>query len=313
MDSRVKSKINSITYLQSFIIADKQQILHEFSTKPEMLSQPQNVKSVAKSILPFLFIILKQQHILSDEHSIYPVLLAKAHINTKITEKYRPVRYSHLLSMHTIWDWHETNLHLELFFLHSDPIRYMLKYPFLFETDSTFSYCTPASHILVYLMEQMIDTSFAQFAQYELGDQLDIRLDRWGTNSQGIAWGGTDLQLSTREMITLAQWLISEKIHPSILESGWVEKCWSVKTYVEDTYFHSFIPGVQGYGYGWWVCEFLDQPMYAALGYGGQFLIIFPQSDRIFAGTSLMEDHHPGNVKQFQLIMNMIKEVMVRL
>jgi len=310
MNASVKSTINNITHLQSLIIADKQQILYEFASRPEILSQPQNVKSVAKSILPFIFSIFQQRYIFSDESSIYPVLSENAHINSETSEKYKPVRYSHLLSMHTIWDWHETNLHLELFFQHPDPIRYMLKYPFLFDVNPTFNYCTPTSHILVYLIEQMMDSSFVQFAQHGLGDPLDICLDRWGTNSQGIAWGGTDLLLSTREMIVLGQWLMTERDYPSLLESGWVEKCWTVKTHVDDVYFQSFVPGMMGYGYGWWICEYLDQPMYAALGYGGQFLIIFPQSDRMFAGTSLMDNNHPGNVKQFQLVMNMIKEIM---
>jgi len=298
-----------IPYLSTFYVADAQQIFWSYQANSQSSPFRHNVRSIAKSIVAILMGYMSElPGVQAIEHPIAPILTKAAPKHN--TQPLDAITSKHLLTMTTGWEWYETSLHLQAFFQSQDPLAYTLRLPMRDQPGAYFSYCTPATYLLTQILELQISHSIPLFAQENLGAPLGIQLQHWGTNPKGKIWGGTDLHLTGLELIRIAQYLLrSYQISYPTSICKWIKEVWSLHIHVEDPYFESFIPHIRGYGYSWWICYHLEQELYAALGYGGQFMLIYPQDQLLFAGTSVEGKRHPGNITQFKYIFALVERV----
>ncbi len=164
----------------------------------------------------------------------------------------------------------------------------LLAQPVQDEYQGKFRYDTPVLQLLAAVLHQASGLSLSQLAQRELLSPLDAQIVYWREDSQGIELGGNDAYLRPRDLIkfgelyrkegkfgnqqilpkTFAQASISEQIMPNQMMVN-----------------HSTLK-VRGYGYLWWLLDIKGEPMYAALGHGGQILLVAPKRELVVLMTS---------------------------
>ena len=147
----------------------------------------------------------------------------------------------------------------------------------------TFLYDSGSFDLLAEILFRITGTTAADYARRRLFGPMGVRGIRWPGSH-----GGSGLLLRPRELLAFGQ---------MYLDGGWwkgrrvVPAAW-VRT---STRAHVTVPSDQGvaggYGYGWWV-EAHRPRYFAAHGYLGQVLAVFPGLDEVIVVTADGSDIH---------------------
>ena len=141
-----------------------------------------------------------------------------------------------------------------------------------------FYYSGYAVHLLCAIISRVSGMPLLDFARQKLFQNIAVENIYWLSDPQGIPLGGGGLYLTTREMANFGALYMKGGLRYGrrILPAEWVETslethrsglgCWGV---LEQ----------QGYGYLWWTGILGGHSARLAMGYGGQFIILFPQSE----------------------------------
>jgi CubicO group peptidase (beta-lactamase class C family) len=132
----------------------------------------------------------------------------------------------------------------------------------------TFSYDSGSYDLLADLLERETGLPITVFAQRRLFGPMGIRGIRWPGGR-----GASGLLLRPRELLALGELYLDEG--KGIVPASWVRL---------STRKHSRL-----YGYGWWI----RPHSYAAYGYLGQVLAVYPRRDEVVLVTSSREDAKP--------------------
>ena len=159
-----------------------------------------------------------------------------------------------------------------------DWVQFMLDRPLSDPPGSRFVYNTGGSHLLSAILQQATGLTEAAFAREALFTPLGITDWRWQTDPQGINTGGWGLRITPRDMA---------KFGYLYLHGGqWDGQQVIPAEWVADSTRAQITTGVQGmpasYGYQWWI----EGEAFAALGYGGQHIIVLPDRDMVVIFTS---------------------------
>jgi CubicO group peptidase (beta-lactamase class C family) len=166
-----------------------------------------------------------------------------------------------------------------------DWIRYVLDQPMAEAPGKTFVYNSGATQLLSYLIKKTTGLEADDYAKRQLFDPLGIEY-AWKRTPQGQADTEGGLYLRPRDLAKLGYFFLKDGVWEGkrLLPEGWVKDAtaWQVDA------------GRRGYGYKWWVLSRQGEGThhaYAALGYGGQFLIVVPALDLIavFTGWNIYE------------------------
>ena len=208
----------------------------------------------------------------------------------------RELTLKHLLTMTAGFDWDETT------HLYNDPrnpfyillgperhnmIKYILGRPLKHRPGSKFTYNSGLSMLLGVILEKRTGLKVAKFADQYLFGPLGITKYVWGywDAEQTVPRTGGGLHLRPRDMAKLG-YLFANKGRwhgRQIISSAWIEEATRAHAQLGPMW-------VTGYGYQWWLyrfkCENVTVDAYAAVGWGGQRIIVFPTLDLIVAFTA---------------------------
>lgn len=170
----------------------------------------------------------------------------------------------------------------------ADWVETQLAHPLQEASVNTFVYDTPVLQLLTAMLNKVSGMSVLELAQRELLAPLDGELVHWRVDAQGIALGGNDAYLRPRDLIKLGELyrlggrfggreMLPEEF---VRASTTFQIMPKIKMINHDT-----LP-VRGYGYLWWLLELNGDAVYAALGHGGQILLISPQRELVVLMTS---------------------------
>lgn len=171
-----------------------------------------------------------------------------------------------------------------------DWIQYVLDQPMADAPGSKFVYNSGATELLSYLIRKATGKQAHEYAAEHLFAPLGITDTYWKTTPKGLADTEGGLYLTSRDLAKLGYLYLHDGVWEGkrLVPEGWVEASTGPKV---DTR-----PGVERsrkYGYQWWVLPYgtAGQSAYAALGYGGQRLIVVPEHDLIavFTGWNIYE------------------------
>jgi len=100
----------------------------------------------------------------------------------------------------------------------------------------------------------------------------------WAVDSEGVANGGSGVQLTPRDMARFGYLYLKDGVWDGeqIVSAEWVEI--SQQKHIKRKYIPDYY-----YGYHWWVS---DKNTYSAMGYGGQCIIIVPEHDLVVVFTN---------------------------
>lgn len=142
-------------------------------------------------------------------------------------------------------------------------------------------YSTGSSHLLSAILTRSSGGSTWAYANRHLFRPMGITLRQWATDPQGIQFGGNDMLLTPRQMLAFGTLYLNRGVAPNgrrVLDPAWVDSSWVPRT-------RSFWSGNE-YGYGWWITQLREHPVYFAWGYGGQYIFVIPSLQMVVVTTS---------------------------
>jgi CubicO group peptidase (beta-lactamase class C family) len=163
-----------------------------------------------------------------------------------------------------------------------DWVQFLLDLPIAKTPGSHWEYCSGCSHLLTAILQKTTGMNPRDFAEQNLFKPLGISGVRWMTDPEGIPYGAGGFGLTPREMAKLGYLYLrhGEWDGQQIVSSKWVESATQRYADVDvDTHF--------GYGYHWFTVTAMKG--YAALGNGGQIILVIPESDLVIVTTAKTE------------------------
>jgi CubicO group peptidase (beta-lactamase class C family) len=187
-----------------------------------------------------------------------------------------------LLTMSSGLDWQEGDPTYRAMYYSRDWVQYVLDIPMAGDPGEAFRYCSGCSHLLSAILQEATGENPRDFAEKYLFEPIGLRSFDWETDSQGIPIGGWGLSLAPRDMARLGylylnggSWNGQQVVSPE-----WVQASVSRQIETGDEL---------GYGYQWWI--YPSHGAYAALGLGGQTILVVPDLDLVIVTTAEMEGH----------------------
>ena len=167
----------------------------------------------------------------------------------------------------------------------TDYVDCLLDLPLASDPGTTFAYSTHASHALGAIVADQTGETFAAYTEQHLLQPLQIREHLWALPSpSGRAQAGSGLFLSVRDMAKLGQLYLDDGQwrEAQVVPAAWVAQASSHQ---------ADLPPLlgSGYGYQWWrfTLDNAGTPVdaYAAIGFGGQYVIVIEAFDLVVAFT----------------------------
>jgi CubicO group peptidase (beta-lactamase class C family) len=165
-------------------------------------------------------------------------------------------------------------------------IKTTIEWPLKYDPGTTFSYNTFETHLLSAILTKATGQSTLTFVTKNLLEPIGIEVHYWEQDPQGYYFGGTNMFFTPREMAVLGYLYLNDgKLNgQQIVPEHWVTESITNYTLFEGKNWgdlHNY-----NYGYLWWLGEINGNKAFIALGYGGQYIISFPDLDMIIVTTS---------------------------
>lgn len=240
--------------------------------------------SVTKSVVSTLVgIAIDQGYIDSLDHPVLDYFPDKTFEN--VDDRKKDMTLRDLMTMQTGLAWDESMI----FQMNrtKDWVSYVLSLPMIFKPGTHFNYCTGCSHVVSAIIQKATGMSTREFAEKVLFQPLGITDINWRLDPEKIPVGGTDLQMSARDMAKLGYLFLhnGEWDGQTIVAPKWVENAITTQVKTDS--------GL-GYGLMWWIDPSLKA--YTALGYNGQTVFVIPDLDLIVVTTAATIDHGHNDI-----------------
>ncbi len=275
--------------------------------------QIHTIQSITKSVTSLIFGGVMQSHkidIGSTIHGLFP-----EHKNKRwIVDKY-DISIEQLLTMSAGLDWNEelpyTDPRNSNTAMNASPswVGYVLDRPRLTEAGINSSYTSGLSILLGEVLHKITGNYVDEIARSGLFADLGIDEFSWTGHADGTKHTGGGLSLRARDLAKLGQLVLDEGRWQGrqLLPAEWINASTIRQLPLKGDINN---PGV-GYGYQWWIMNFeTDRPFHciAGLGYGGQFLGIFPELDLVLVMNA--EEFVPGpNYDMSRIVTSVLKAV----
>lgn len=171
-----------------------------------------------------------------------------------------------------------------------DWVQFVLEQPMAEEPGRTFVYNSGVTMLLAQLLQRATGKGLPEYAAEHLFAPLGIERFYWKRTPSGLADAEGGLYLAPRDLAKLGYLFLKDGVWEGrrLLPEGWARD--STAPHVKTT----AGPRARHYGYQWWVLPDARGerfPAYAAIGYGGQLLIVVPEHELIavFTGWNIYD------------------------
>lgn len=186
-----------------------------------------------------------------------------------------------------------------------DWVEFILNLPFDVDPGTRFDYSNMSSFLLSAILTKTTGMDTLSFARAHLFDPLGIRDARWEKSPQGVYIGYARMWLKPHDMAKIgllclrkgrwgnrqlvpARWIdesttahsFPKKYRPVLDANGNRDLQRTMENWVATKFIRAFS---DGYGYQWWLDK---RGIYAAVGVGGQYIIVVPQERMVVVFTS---------------------------
>lgn len=264
--------------LRSLLVSRRGTIVLERYFNGARAAQHANIKSASKSIISALVgIAIAKGHIKSADTKIatYFPELAKDRDPMK-----REISIEDLVTMRSGLE-STSGRGYGAWVMSRNWVRYVLSRPMVDEPGTRVEYSTGSSHLLSAILTRATKMSTWRFAQQELARPLGFTLAKWPADPQGIYFGGNDMLMTPRQMVSFGELYLNDGRagDRQVVPRDWVAKA-------DDGVGRSRWGSDREYGYGFWIRDFGRSKSYYAWGYGGQFIFIVPDKQLVIVTTS---------------------------
>lgn len=254
--------------LRSLIAARDGVVLSERVFRGPGLDAPVNIKSASKSVLAALGGIAIGKGVFSGVDQPIAEFL-RDRFPSNPDPRLSAITLGHLLSMQAGLA-STSGANYGAWVSSRDWVRYALAQPFEAEPGGRMVYSTGTSHLLSAALTRASGRSTLALMREWLGEPLGITVPSWPADPQGVYFGGNEMRLSPRALLTFGELYRNDGLHAGarVLPEGWVQASWNGR----GTSRWSGNP----YGYGWWIRRSGGHDVYFAWGYGGQMVFVVP-------------------------------------
>ena len=264
--------------LRSLLIARHGDLLHERYYHGATRDTRANIKSASKSIISALVgIAIAEGKLEGVDQEVAP--LFRSYLAADADPRINSVTVGHLLSMQSGLEPTSFN-NYGAWVSSSNWVRNALNRPFIDQPGGRMLYSTGSTHILSAVLTKETGMSTYAYARSRLFQPMGVQLSAWTTDPQGIYFGGNEMRLRPRDLLTFAELYRNRGMHngTQIIPSAWIDSSWVRRT-------TSPYNG-HGYGRGWWMRQAHGHDVFFAWGYGGQYAFIVPDLELIMIATS---------------------------
>ncbi len=244
---------------------------------------PHNVKSVSKSFLSAMTgIALRDGHL--DNLQLKMLDFFPEYVYPSIDPRKHDITIRNLLMMRAGID-NDHNLYEHIYYS-SNWIKTTIELPLINNPGTEFVYNTFQTHLLSAIITKASGMSTKDFADKNLLEKMNIELADWQRGPQGYYFGGNNMYFTPRNMARLGYlYMHNGSLNgEQIVPEEWVDESltnytnWNNSTWgdLDDV----------NYGYLWWLGEIKNHEVFLAIGYGGQFVINFPDLNMIVVITA---------------------------
>ena len=223
--------------------------------------------SVTKSILSALYGHIIDKKILTNDSLKIDEFFAIEDSTKKL------IRINHLLTM-------TSGVGDDISYVQrSNSISYILDKDLIFDPGTWWQYTSAGTHLLSGIFTKITNQSAGEYAKQYFFPELGITNFIWQKDPSGNSNGGYGLQLRLRDMLKFGHLFLQDgkTANGQILSSNWINVSTNKLVNFSSTF---------GYGYLWWINISNGQPIYYAVGYGGQYIIIDESRALVIAVTS---------------------------
>ena len=275
LDPAVKAA-SELPRLHSLIVQHRGQVVLERYFNGRRATSLANVKSVSKSIIAALVGIAADRKMLRLDD---PIAKYFGSAGPGADPAKQAITIEDLLTMRSGLE-STSSRNYGAWVQSGNWVRHALARPLVMKPGTEMIYSTGNSHLLSAILTKATGMSTWAFALDALAKPLGFTLAQWPRDPQGIYFGGNDMLLTPRQMLSVGALYLNRGKAGSrqVLSEGFVRETFVAKG-------RSRISGRE-YGYGWWIREMAGQQAFYAWGFGGQYIVLVPSADLIVASTS---------------------------
>ena len=270
--------------LHSLLISRGSDLIFEEYYNGTDSTRPANMKSASKSVISALVgIAIDNGHIESENEKIadyFPELISARSNSDK-----QSISIKNLLTMQSGLET-TSNRNYGKWVLSENWVEFAVNQPLVAAPGTRMLYSTGSTHLLSAILAKATGMNTKKFAQEMLTSKLGYSMSYWSQDPQGIYFGGNDMEMTPRQMLTFGNLYLNDGRHQGqqVLSERWVEVSHQA---------HARSPRGQGrfYGYGWWLRDLAGMQVPVAWGYGGQLIFVVKELDLVVVATS---DSKPG-------------------
>ncbi|HYD12447.1 MAG TPA: serine hydrolase [Allosphingosinicella sp.] len=269
-------------------------------------------RSVTKSIVSILFGIAVAEGRIPNLDA--PVLDHFPEFADLRTPERLAIRVRHVLAMSSGFEWNESSRP------YGDPansetamdaapnrLRYILERPIAAAPGQRWTYNGGNTQLLVSIIERVTGMDVERYAERTLFRPLGIRRHEWLRYPDGKAIAASGLRLLPRDMARIGQLYLQRGRWNGrqIVPESWVSASLSPQVRIADRPL-----GLQRYGYQWYLGTARlgerNLPYSAAIGYGGQRIVVMPEMDMVMVLTAgLYRDPRQSDIA-FEILLDRV-------
>ena len=277
-EDAIRAAATRLPRLHSLLVSRQGELVFEYYAKGSGPARPANVKSVSKSIISALVGIAIDRGMLEGVNQ--PIAGFFPSLARDDDPRKARITVGDLLTM-------QAGLESTSFAGYGAWVRspnwvtYVLSRPLASDPGTTMEYSTGNTHLLSAILTRATKRNTWAFLQESLGRPLGLTFSRWPRDPQGIYFGGNDMLLTPRQMVTFGQLYLNRGRagERQIVPASWVDASCTARG-------RSRFNPDQTYGYGWWMRDFAGRPGCFAWGYGGQYIMVFRELGLVVVTTS---------------------------
>jgi len=204
-----------------------------------------------------------------------------------VDERKRRMTIRDVLTMTTGLDWDEETPYNDprnaasLMEATDDWVQFVIDRPMAHQPGSTFAYSSGATELLAYIFKKETGQDIEEYAKQYLFTPLGIDHFYWKRNPVGLVDTEGGLYLRAEDLARIGYLYLHHGmwVGTQIVSSDWVQQSLTPRIDSDES---------SKYGFQWWLFPH-GEPVrlaWAALGFGGQRLLVFPEDDLIVVFTA---------------------------
>ena len=292
----------SLPSLHSLLVNQQGRLVFEHYAKGHRADRLANIKSASKSIISALTGIAIERKLIPGVRE--PIVRWFPELKKDPDPRKARITIDDLLTMRSGLQ-STSGEHYGRWVSSRNWVRYALDRPMVSDPGTSMEYSTGTSHILSAILTKATRTSTHQFGSEVLARPLGITLARWPRDPQGIYFGGNEMLMTPRQMVSVGELYLNRG---RVGDRQVVPEAW-VATSCEPRTRSRWDPDRE-YGYGWWIQEIGGERACFAWGFGGQYIFVFRRLELVIvvtSSTTVSEDRWGYRRQLFDLVASLVR------